>query len=355
MTDLTQRQHLVTLINEAESAGSRRAKACEVVGITIRTLQRWQPVGEEAVRADKRPHAPRPTPANKLSAEERQSVLSVCHEEAYASLPPSQIVPKLADQGRYLASESSFYRILRDEDQLHHRGRSKTPTAKRAPTTHTATGPNQVWTWDVTWLPSTVTGRFFYLYMVEDIYSRYGVNWEVHESESGELAAKLMQQAVWREKLTGPYRPVLHNDNGSIMKSQTLRAKLEELGIRQSFSRPRVSDDNAYVESFFRTLKYGPTWPTQGFATVEAARDWTQQFMQWYNHEHQHSKIRFVTPAQRHRGEDKAILADRDEVYAKAKAANPTRWSGKTRNWAPIKDVTLNPEKPTPSEQEKAA
>ena len=353
MTCLTQRQQIVNLIDQAESAGARRTKACAVVGISIRTLQRWQPAGTTQVQADQRPHARRPAPANQLSAEERQAVLAVCDEEAYASLPPSQIVPKLADQKRYLASESSFYRILKAANQLHHRGRSKAPTPARVPTTHTATGPNQVWTWDVTWLPSTVTGRFFYLYMVEDLYSRYGVSWEVHESESGEQAANLMQQAVWREKLTGDDKPILHNDNGSIMKSQTLRAKLEDLGISQSFSRPRVSDDNAYIESFFRTLKYGPTWPTQGFATLEEARDWTQQFMQWYNHEHQHSKIRFVTPAQRHRGEDQAILANRDEVYAQAKAANPTRWSGKTRNWSPIKDVTLNPEKP--SAQEKAA
>lgn len=182
--------------------------------------------------------------------------------------------------------------------------------------------------------------------MVEDLYSRYGVAWEVHESESGEHAADLLEKAIWREQLHSK-KPVLHSDNGSPMKSLTLRAKLESMGVVLSFSRPRVSDDNAYVEAFFRTLKYGPTWPTQGFATLEDARAWVQQFMQWYNHEHQHSKIRFVTPAQRHRDQDKTILAKRGEVYAAAKARHPERWSKDIRNWNPVGAVALNPDKAT--------
>lgn len=354
MTGLLQREQIIGLITEAESSGARREKACEVAGISIRTLQRWQPTGTVPVRADRRPEAIRPEPANKLSEQERQTIPDTCHKGVYASLPPSQIVPMLADQGQYLGSESGFYRILHAENQLHHRGRSKAPTPKRRPTTHTATGPNQVWTWDVTWLPSTVTGRFFYLYMVEDLFSRYGVAWEVHETKDSELASRLMQQAVWREKLVDKAKPVLHSDNGSMMKSLTLRAKLDDLGISQSFSRPRVSNDNAYVESFFHTLKYGPTWPVKGFATLEEARDWVQQFMQWYNHEHRHSKIRFVTPAQRHRGEDTAILAKRKQVYEAARAANPTRWSGETRDWSPITKVMLNPEHDNPSEEQVA-
>lgn len=341
-----QRETVVKLVEEAVAAGARRSPACQIVGINVRTLQRWHPQSEQQVRVDQRPLAQRPEPANKLSETERQELLEVCNHPAYASLPPSQIVPKLADAGRYIASESTFYRTLKAHNQLHHRGHAKAPQAKRQPVTHTATAPNQVWTWDVTWLPSTVTGRFFYLYLVEDLYSRYGVVWEVHERESGERAAELLEKAVWREKLHGKDKPVLHNDNGSIMKAQTFRAKLDELGLNQSFSRPRVSDDNAYVESFFRTLKYAPSWPAKGFATLEEAREWVQQFMQWYNHAHQHSKIRFVTPTQRHHGEDKAILAKRVEVYAAAKAKHPERWSGNTRNWIPIAAVTLNPDKP---------
>lgn len=346
MTRPAQRETPVKLIREAMEAGARQSRACQMVGISERTLQRWQPRGVTEVNHDLRPTAEHPEPANKLSEAERQEILCVCNQPEYASLPPSQIVPKLADEGRYLASESSFYRVLKANHQLHHRGHAKAPQNRKEPVTHTATAPNQVWTWDVTWLPSTVTGRFFYLYLVEDLYSRYGIVWEVHERESGELAAELLEKAVWREKLHGKDKPVLHQDNGSIMKAQTFRAKLDELGISQSFSRPRVSDDNAYVESFFRTLKYAPAWPAKGFATLEEARDWVQQFMQWYNHEHQHSKIRFVTPAQRHAAEDKAILAKRAEVYAAAKARHPGRWSGNTRNWKPIAAVTLNPDKP---------
>jgi putative transposase len=346
MTTTQQREQVAKLIEEAKASGARSAKACKIIGIDIRTLQRWKPVGERTVREDQRPLADRPEPAHKLSPEERQQVLEICNQPEYASLPPSQIVPKLADQGTYLASESTFYRVLKENNQLNHRGRAQAPRVKRLPTTHIAQASNQVWTWDISYLPSTVKGQFFYLYMVEDIYSRYSVIWEVHESESGELAADLFEKAIWREHLRDQ-RPVLHSDNGSPMKSFTLRAKLEQLGITTSFSRPRVSDDNAYVESFFKTLKYGPTWPSKGFATVNDARQWVQKFMHWYNNEHQHSKIQFVTPAQRHRGEDKAILANRIKVYTKAKAKHPKRWSKDIRNWTPAGDVALNPDQIT--------
>jgi len=354
MTTTQQREQVVAWILDAVNAGARRPQACAVVGITVRTLQRWKPKGEARVREDRRPVAKRPAPANKLSAEERRQVLDICNQPQYASLPPSQIVPKLADQGIYLVSESSFYRILRAANQLHRRGRAKAPQPSRAPSTHIAQAPNEVWTWDISYLPSTVTGRFFYLYMVEDLYSRYGVAWEVHENESGEHAAELMEKAIWREQLHGK-KPVLHSDNGSPMKSLTLRAKLEALGITPSFSRPRVSDDNAYVEAFFRTLKYAPAWPTRGFATLEDARAWVQSFMHWYNDEHQHSNIRFVTPAQRHRGMDKSILAKRAEVYAAAKARYPARWSKDIRNWNPVGAVALNPDKATRENLKKAA
>jgi transposase InsO family protein/transposase-like protein len=355
MTPLAQREAIVRLVDEAIEQGARISAACPIAGISVRTLQRWRPQGLTEVTADQRQLAKRAPPVNQLTEAEREQIVAVCNRPEYASLPPSQIVPKLADTGEYIASESTFYRVLKIHRQVNRRGYAKAPQAPRTPVTHCATAPNQVWTWDVTWLPSTITGRFFYLYMVEDLFSRYGVAWEVHENESGEQAAELLEKAVWREKLTGSNKPVLHNDNGSIMKSQTFRAKLDELGISQSFSRPRVSDDNAYVESFFRTLKYAPAWPVKGFETLEEAREWVQRFMQWYNHQHQHSKIRFVTPAQRHHGEEKLILARRNTVYAAAKAKHPERWSGKTRNWNPIGAVTLNPDKQERDKREIAA
>ncbi|MDD4916105.1 MAG: DDE-type integrase/transposase/recombinase [Methylococcales bacterium] len=229
MTITQQREQLVNWIGEAVTAGARRGQACSVVGLGVRTLQRWQPKGTDQVLADRRPDAQRPEPVNKLSAAERREILNLCNQPAYASLPPSQIVPKLADAGQYLASESSFYRILKAEGQLHHRGRSQSPRPARSPTTHIARAPNQVWTWDISYLPSRVQGRFFYLYMVEDLYSRYGVAWEVHESESGEHAAELLEKALLRERLHDR-KPVLHSDNGSPMKSLTLRTKLVALG-----------------------------------------------------------------------------------------------------------------------------
>lgn len=347
MTTTQQRQEVVQLVEEAVIAGARRQKACEVIGLSIRTLQRWKPSGVDDVQPDRRPMAERPVPPNQLTTEERELLLKTCNQAEYASLPPSQIVPKLADKGVYLASESTFYRILKAEGQLNQRGRARKRRQVGPPRTHFAHGPNQVWTWDITFLPSKVRGQFYYLYLIEDIYSRFGVAWEVHECESGELAVELMQKALLRENLH-TQRPILHSDNGSAMKSQTLRAKLHEWGISPSYSRPGVSDDNAFVESLFRTLKYCPKWPVKGFSNLEEARTWAQKFMKWYNHEHQHSQIRFVTPAQRHCREDWTILSKRHQLYQEAKASHPERWKGrKTRNWEPIGPVALNPVKPT--------
>ena len=309
----------------------------------MRTLQRWVQLGEE-VQADARTTTMRPEPSNKLSEPEQQAVLAACHREEYAHLPPSQIVPRLADEGVYLASEATFYRLLKAHGQAQRRGRAQSPRHHLAPTSYSATAANQVWSWDITYLPTPVRGQFYYLYLVEDIYSRKGVGWEVHERESGEHAAVLMQRAVMAEQCWGTPL-VLHSDNGAPMKSATLLAKLYDLGITPSRGRPRVSNDNPYSESLFRTLKYCPQWPTQGFADVDVARAWVRKFMAWYNDEHCHSRIRFVTPAQRHRGEDADILAKRDALYQVSRERHPERWSGKTRNWSPIGTVMLNPDR----------
>tara|TARA_R110001583_G_C5596585_1_gene404197 strand:+ start:427 stop:1407 length:981 start_codon:yes stop_codon:yes gene_type:complete len=325
--------------------------ACDTSGICERTYQRW--TDEGGVSADQRPLVARSAPANKLSDAERKQIVTVCNEPEFASLPPSQIVPKLADKGEYIASESSFYRVLKAENQLHQRGRAKKPQRHKAPTTHTAKAPNELWSWDITYLPSRVRGQYYYLYLVLDIYSRKGVGWEVHNSESGEDAAALMQRAVMREQCF--QKPlVLHSDNGAPMKSLTLQAKLYELKITPSHSRPRVSNDNPYSESVFRTLKYCPAWPSQGFESLLAAREWVEEFMRWYNHDHCHSQIKFVTPAQRHAGKDVAILAGRNKVYEQAKNRRPERWTGNTRNWIPIGDVTLNPERVEQQEKQAA-
>lgn len=335
------RQTAGVLINEAVTAGARRAKACAALEISDRTLRRWTKDGQ--IHADRRPLVPRPEPANKLSAAECAAVLEVCNSKEFASLPPSQIVPKLADQGRYLASESSFYRILRADGQQHHRGRAKPPVRRKPPTSYQASAPCEVWTWDITWMPGPVAGLFFYLYLIVDIFSRKIVGWEVHEREGAELAAVLIRRAVLAEGCIA--RPlVLHADNGSPMKGATMKTTLEKLGIIASYSRPRVSNDNPFSEALFRTCKYRPNWPAKGFATKAEAQAWVKSFAGWYNGEHLHSGIRFVTPDERHAGHDREILASRASLYANAKAQNPERWSGKTRNWQPAGPVWLNPE-----------
>jgi transposase InsO family protein len=185
---------------------------------------------------------------------------------------------------------------------------------------------------------------FFYLYMIEDVFSRKIVGWEVYDRESSSYAATFVHKAVLAEGcILNPL--VLHSDNGSPQKGFTLNAKLQSLGIMPSFSRPHVSNDNPYSEALFRTCKYRPDYPHHGFESIEDARSWMRQFVYWYNEIHRHSEIRFVTPSQRHQGHDLQILQSRREVYEKAKARNGNRWSGTTRNWDYIDHVWLNPPK----------
>ena len=342
MTSAVERQQLLTMIHEACQSGCRLTKACDEVKISLRTYRRWWHDGQ--VQEDKRPEANSLPPANKLSEGEVQIILDIANRDDYASLPPSQIVPSLLDEGRYIASESSFYRVLKRHGQLHKRGRQREHNLVAKPEAQTATGPNQVYTWDITYLASAVKGQFYYLYLIEDIYSRKIVGYEVWDKECGELASALLQRTLLREQCFGSLK-VLHSDNGAPMKSQTLRAKMEELNISGSRSRPGVSNDNPYVESLFRTLKYRPQWPEKGFANIELARKWVEEFACWYNDVHRHSKLKYVTPSQRHNGEDREILAKRKSILEQAKALNPKRWSGNTRNCVPVGSVTLNPDK----------
>jgi putative transposase len=335
------RKRAVMLIKETVDAGARTASVCQEMGISIRTFQRWTREGD--IKIDGRPDANRPPPGNKLTEEERQAVLDTVNSPAYQSLPPSQIVPSLADEGRYIASESTFYRILREEGQQQHRGRSRAPE-NRPMSTHCATGPNQVWCWDITWIPGPAKGVFSYLYLILDVYSRKVVGWEVHHEESSELASQLVQKAYLREGIAG-MPLILHSDNGSPMKGVSLVETLYRLGVVKSHSRPRVSNDNAYAESIFRTCKYRPDYPYKGFATLDDARAWVLKFVHWYNHDHKHSGLKFMTPHQRHTGQTDRVMGNRKAVYEAARAANPRRWSQDIRDWDLPEMVWLNPEK----------
>jgi transposase InsO family protein len=331
------RKKAIELIGEAVVLGARQKTACETIGLTRRTLQRWQkPVG----LLDQRRIIKR-TPANKLSAEERLQVISIANAEYYCHLPPCQIVPRLADEGRYIASESTFYRILREEKLLKHRYRFS-PRSHCKPKELIARSPNQVWSWDVTYLPTLVKGLFYYLYLVVDIFSRKIVGWTVQAVESSEHASWLMQDICDAEGIP-PGQITLHSDNGAIMKGSVLLATLQKLGVATSFSRPAVSNDNPYSESLFKTLKYCHFYPEQPFASLEEARSWVEQFVKWYNAEHYHSGLKFIAPNQRHEGHSLEIMNRRTTVYKIAKQKYPERWSRQIRNWHLPDVVILNP------------
>jgi transposase InsO family protein len=327
MIGLEDRQTMVRHIDAAHAAGARLRPACEVAGITVRTLQRWR--AEDGLQVgDRRPLAKRSPPSHALTEAERARMLAVANEPRFADQPPARIVPALADEGVYIASESSFQRVLRAHGQTHHRGRAQAPQRSRAPSTHVATAPGQLWCWDMTYLPTQVKGLWFYLYLILDLYSRKVVGWEIHEADEAHHAVALLKRTALAEGIHAMTdKPIVHGDNGSTLKATTVLAMLHWLGVRPSYSRPRVSDDNAFVESLFKTAKYRPEFPARGFATLEQARRWGADFVRWYNFEHRHSGIRYVTPAQRHALEDHAILAVRHQTYLRAREQNPARWS----------------------------
>lgn len=326
-------------LDEAVAAGARQSEACKLLGLDARTTQRWRREGG----SEDRRRGPTTASKNKLSPQERQKVLDTVNSPEFRDLPPKQIVPRLASRGEYVASEPTIYRILREEGQLKHREKSRPPAKRSKPEEVVATGPNEAWSWDITYLKSPVRGMFYYLYMAMDVWSRKIVAWEVHEAESSENASALLAAAYRREEVV-PGSLVIHMDNGSPMKGATLLATLERLGVMTSYSRPSVSNDNPYSESLFRTLKYRPAFPSGDFQSIEHAREWVTAFVHWYNNEHLHSAIRFVTPADRHSGRELEILAYRKRVYEAARTRNPERWSGDVRDWEPIREVVLNPD-----------
>jgi transposase InsO family protein len=327
----------IKAIATAMDQGARQRQACEIIGITARTLQHWRISGLEDQR-----QMVKKDPANKLSEQERSEVLAICNSEEFRDLSPKQIVPALVDKGQFVASESSFYRILRAANQLHHRGRTAKPSSIKRPDPYTTNGPNQLWSWDITYLASTIKGRFFYLYLFMDIYSRKIVGWDVYENESSEQAADVLRKARFKEALPINHELVLHSDNGGPMKGATMLATMQKMGVVPSFSRPSVSNDNPFSESLFKTLKYVPIYPTKPFDNVGEARHWVSTFCRWYNCSHRHSGLKFVTPAERHSGKDKAILGRRKLIYEAARKMHPERWSGKTRNWNHETTVELN-------------
>jgi len=351
------------ILDGAVAAGATAGRVAERMAISLRTLQRWrrQFAAHDASGGadgggggDRRKGSARHVP-HRLSDQERQRILVVCNQPQYASLPPAQIVPDLADQGQYLASESSFYRVLHAHQQVQRRGRARPPQEPRPVPRRRADGPNQLWSWDITYLPTSVRGVWLYLYLVVDVWSRKIVAWDIAEREDAQVAADLISRACLRERISKrrQQRLILHADNGSAMRAATLEVRLEELGVLRSFSRPRVSNDNPYSEALFRTAKYRPDYPSRPFPSKEEACQWTAAFVDWYVHQHRHSAIRFVTPQQRHSGQATAICQRRTEVYEQARQRHPRRWSRSVRCWRQPTVVWINePPDPTTAEEE---
>ena len=333
MIPVETKEQLVEAVNKARQKGARLSAIADTLELSIRSLQRWQ----SDISPDRRRGSARRV-CHKLSDEERQRVIDIACSRRFADMYPQEIVAILAAEGTYIASESTFYRILRKEKLLSHRRKSKPPVKREKPRLK-ATGPDQIYSWDITWLKTEVAGIYFYLYLFIDIFSRRIVEWEVHDSEASTKAADMLRNTSRRKIVRGL---TLHSDNGPPMKGLSMLATMQQLGVMPSFSRPNVSEDNPYSEALFRTLKYRPGYPVR-FESIEEAREWVAGFVHWYNHEHLHSGISFVTPHERHYGKDMKILAARRQTYQAAYSQNPLRWSRQPKQWHREEVVYINP------------
>lgn len=329
---------ILELLADAVRDGASLPAACTAIGLSARTVSRWQKDGLEDRR--KGPHT---LPAHALCEAERAKIIEAATSPEYRELSPKQLVPRLADKGVYLASESTVYRVLKASELCAHREPSR-PRVHHRPSEYVATAPGQVWTWDITYLRAPVRGTFYYLYLVMDLFSRKIVAATVHAEESAALSSAMIEVACANEGVDTT-KLVLHADNGGPMKASTMLATLQRLGVVASFSRPSVSDDNPYVEALFRTLKFRPGYPRTPFESLAKAQQWVDAFVTWYNCEHLHSALNYVSPQVRHHRDDAALLANRHALYQAARKQNPRRWTGATRNWQQSGPVTLNPAK----------
>jgi transposase InsO family protein len=348
LTTPVDRRKALGILDEGIANGARSSELALLLGVGLTTLQRWRrQFAGDGDGIDRRKGSHRQV-AHRLSEEERQRILFTCNEPEFAALPPGQIVPVLADRGLYIGSERSFYRVLYAHGQAYRRGRARPPQEPRPVPRLRASGPNQVWSWDITYLPTTVRGVWLYLYLVIDVWSRKVVAWDVADREDPGIAAELVSRACLRERISKGRKQllILHADNGNAIRAATLESWLEELGVLRSFSRPRVSNDNPYSESLFRTVKFRPDYPRRPFASKDEACKWVVSFVNWYNYRHRHSGIKFVTPQQRHSGQAVEIRGHRAVVYEQARQRHPRRWSRSIRCWRQPEVVCINPPPP---------
>ena len=307
-------------------------EACKTAEISYHSFLRWK----SGKTTDNRKGSDKSIP-RRLSPEEEEAFYNTANSKEYRDKTPAQIVANLLEQGIYYGSVSTLYRILRKKSALQHRGESKARSNSRKPQELIATGPNQVWTWDITWLKTSVLGMFLFAYVIIDIYSRKIVGWSVEHIEDTVLARDLFERTIRNH--TSP--KFVHSDNGGPMKGLNLVTFLTKMKVGLSFSRPRVSDDNPFIESFFGSMKSNVKYPKQ-FENIEEARTWFANFVHWYNNYHSHSGIGYVTPNQKHTGEDVEIFEKRQATLNKAAVSHPERFVKGPRIIMPERDVILN-------------
>ena len=312
------------------------AAACTAVGVSRATLYRHRLAAESP-----RPKQPRPTPPRALSAEERQVVLGELHSERFVDQAPAEVYATLLDEDRYLCSIRTMYRLLSDSQEIRERR-----DQLRHPQYHKpellATGPNQVWSWDITKLLGPAKWSYFYLYVIMDIFSRYVVGWTLAERESGQLAQRLIRETCVKENIEEG-QLTIHADRGTSMTSQTVAQLLATLGVVKSHSRPQVSNDNPFSESQFKTLKYQPEFP-QRFASHEHGLMFCREFFPWYNDEHHHWGLGLMTPATVHTGRAIEVLTARQVTLSAAYLAHPQRFVHREpRPQQPPPAVWINP------------
>jgi putative transposase len=309
--------------------------AADALGVSRATLhRRGRPPRPPAPRRTRR--SPRA-----LSSAERQVALGVLNEERFVDKAPATVVATLLDEGRYVASERTLYRVLAENGQIRER-RDQRRHPPRTPPRLCARAPRQVWSWDITPLPGPARGTFFQLYVMLDLFSRYAVAWMVAPRQTAALAGNFVQEAVRREGVA-PGTLIAHSDRGPPMTARSLALLYAELGVTQSLSRPRVSDDNPYSESHFKTVKYHPSYPDH-FVDQEHARRHFEPFFRWYNHEHRHVGIAMLTPADVHHGRIDHVLAIRQATLDAAFAARPERFPrGRPLHARPPEEVWINP------------
>ena len=318
------------------------ASTCAALGVSTASYYRRCKPPPAAVAAH-------PSPPRTLPAAERTAVLDILHEPRFVDLAPAQVYAGLLDEGRYLCSERTMYRILAAHQEVRERRDQLRHPSYAAPQL-LATRPNQLWSWDITKLLGPAKWTYFYLYVILDVFSRYVVGWMVAHRESATLAEKLIRETCVRQGIARG-ELTLHADRGSSMTSKPVALLLADLGVIKSHSRPYVSDDNPFSEAQFKTLKYRPQFPDR-FGSLVDARAFCQGFFPWYNTEHRHSGIGLLTPSAVHHGLADQRIAEREQVLARAYAAHPERFvGGLPQPPARPTEVWINPPKPLPTDR----